>query len=66
MEVQCIVLLIIKYCIIKGVLLLLRSVANSELHGTVSVHRYMLLIRIDLLLHHFNFTEMWSGMYVYV
>jgi hypothetical protein len=65
-KVQCIVLLIIKHCIIKSVLLLLRSVANSERHGTASVHRYMLLIRIDLLLRHFNFTEMWNGMCQYV
>ena len=56
----------IKHCIIMSVLLFLRSVANRELHGTTSVHRYVLLIAIDLLLHHFNFTEMWNGMYLYV
>ena len=66
MEIQCSMLLIIKHCIVMSVLLLLRSVANSELHGTASVHRYMLLIRMDLLLRHFNFTEMWNGMYIYV
>jgi hypothetical protein len=66
MEVQCIVLSIIKHCIVMSVLLLLRSVAKSELHGTASVHLYLLLIRIDLLLHHFNFTEMKNGMYLYV
>ena len=57
MEVQSIVMLITKRCIIMSVLLLLRSVADSELHGTASVRRYMLLIRIYLLLQHFNFTE---------
>jgi hypothetical protein len=61
MEIQCITLLTIKDNIIMSVLLLLRSLASSELHGTASVHRYMFLIRIDLLLIHFNFTEMWNG-----
>jgi len=66
MEVQCIVLLIIKHCIIMSVLLFLRSVVKRDLHGTASVQRYMLLIRIDLVLHHLNVTEMWNGMYLYV